>query len=51
LKKGTPKGYLIEGSGGLTLENCSDYFSPDVDILSFGSIPQSVSHIDFSLKL
>ncbi|KAJ3305179.1 hypothetical protein HDV03_001941 [Kappamyces sp. JEL0829] len=43
--------FLIEGSGGLTLENCRDFMSPHVDILSFGSITQSVPHIDFSLKV
>ena len=43
--------FLIEGSGGLTLENCTAYMSPHVDILSFGSITQSVPHIDFSLKI
>ncbi len=43
--------FLIEGSGGLTLENVVGYMSPDVDILSFGSITQSVPHIDFSLKI
>lgn len=43
--------FLIEGSGGLTLDNASAYMSSDVDILSFGSITQSVDHIDFSLKI
>ncbi|KAJ3330154.1 hypothetical protein HDU76_006306 [Blyttiomyces sp. JEL0837] len=45
------KHFLIEGSGGLTEENVAAYFSSDVDILSFGSITQSVPHIDFSLKV
>jgi nicotinate-nucleotide pyrophosphorylase (carboxylating) len=43
--------FLIEGSGGLTPENVTGYMSPHVDILSFGSITQSVPHIDFSLKI
>jgi nicotinate-nucleotide pyrophosphorylase (carboxylating) len=43
--------FLIEGSGGLTLENITGYFAPSVDILSFGSLSQSVPHIDFSLKI
>jgi nicotinate-nucleotide pyrophosphorylase (carboxylating) len=43
--------FLIEGSGGLTAENVVDYMAPHVDILSFGSITQSVPHIDFSLKI
>lgn len=33
--------FYIEASGGLTEDNCIDYFSPDVDILSFGSLSQS----------
>ncbi|KAJ3274731.1 hypothetical protein HDV01_002253 [Terramyces sp. JEL0728] len=43
--------FLIEGSGGLTLTNAAPFMSPNVDILSFGSITQSVPHIDFSLKV
>ncbi|KAL2912340.1 nicotinate-nucleotide diphosphorylase (carboxylating) [Polyrhizophydium stewartii] len=43
--------FLIEGSGGLTESNVAPYFCPDIDILSFGSITQSVPHIDFSLKV
>ena len=43
--------FLIEGSGGLTIDNCSSFMSDHVDILSFGSITQSVPHIDFSLKI
>ncbi|KAI8840413.1 Quinolinate phosphoribosyl transferase [Chytriomyces cf. hyalinus JEL632] len=43
--------FLIEGSGGLTEDNVASYFCPDVDVLSFGSVTQSVPHIDFSLKV
>ncbi|KAI8903282.1 Quinolinate phosphoribosyl transferase [Gorgonomyces haynaldii] len=45
------KHFLIEASGGLTPENVAPYFGSHVDILSFGSITQSVPHIDFSLKI
>ncbi|KAJ3118451.1 hypothetical protein HDU96_001618 [Phlyctochytrium bullatum] len=45
------KQFLIEGSGGLTEDNVRAYFGPDVDVLSFGSVTQSVPHIDFSLKV
>ncbi|KAI8812983.1 Quinolinate phosphoribosyl transferase [Cladochytrium replicatum] len=45
------KNFLIEGSGGLTEDNVTEYFCPDVDVLSFGSLSQSVPHIDFSLKV
>ena len=43
--------FLVEASGGLTPENVSSYFSPHVDVLSFGSLTQSVPHIDYSLKI
>ena len=43
--------FLIVGSGGLTLKNCEAYMSPSVDILSFGSITQGYSHVDYSLKI
>ncbi|KAJ3014970.1 hypothetical protein HKX48_004865 [Thoreauomyces humboldtii] len=45
------KMFLIEGSGGLTEENVGPHFGEGVDILSFGSLTQSVPHIDFSLKV
>jgi nicotinate-nucleotide pyrophosphorylase (carboxylating) len=47
----TSKSFLVEASGGLTEDNCVAYFSPYIDILSFGSITQSVPHVDFSLKI
>ncbi|TPX31240.1 hypothetical protein SmJEL517_g05389 [Synchytrium microbalum] len=43
--------FYIEGSGGITEETVLDYFSPDVDILSFGSLTQGAPFIDFSLKI
>ncbi|KAI8815636.1 Quinolinate phosphoribosyl transferase [Fimicolochytrium jonesii] len=45
------KHFLIEGSGGLTEDNVAGYFGEGVDVLSFGSLSQSVHHIDFSLKV
>jgi len=42
---------LIEASGGVTLETLADYFSPDVDVISMGSLTQGVPHVDFSLKV
>jgi len=50
LKKRHPH-VLIEGSGGLKESNLHEFFSPDIDILSMGSLSQSVPHIDFSLKI
>jgi nicotinate-nucleotide pyrophosphorylase (carboxylating) len=43
--------FMIEVSGGLTEDNAVSYFDENVDILSFGSLTQSVAHIDFSLKI
>ncbi|CAG8440528.1 4205_t:CDS:2 [Funneliformis caledonium] len=43
--------FLIESSGGITEENITEYFSPDIDILSMGSLSQGVPHIDYSLKI
>jgi nicotinate-nucleotide pyrophosphorylase (carboxylating) len=42
---------IIEASGGISEENLSAYFCPDVDIISCGSLTQGVPHIDFSLKI
>ncbi|KAJ3344275.1 hypothetical protein HDU93_000065 [Gonapodya sp. JEL0774] len=43
--------FLIEGSGGINEETVHEYFCPDIDVLSLGSLTQSVPHIDFSLKI
>lgn len=42
---------LFEASGGVTMETLADFFSPDIDVISMGSLTQSVPHIDFSLKI
>ncbi|CAG8611675.1 6421_t:CDS:2, partial [Paraglomus occultum] len=47
---GTRK-FLVEASGGITEDNITEYFHPDVDILSMGSLSQGVPHVDFSLKI
>lgn len=43
--------FLIEVSGGLTLDNAEQYVSSDVDILSTSALHQGVPHVDFSLKI
>jgi len=43
--------FLIEVSGGVTEENLVDHICNDVDIISTSSAHQSVSHVDFSLKI
>lgn len=47
---GRPK-FLIEVSGGITEDNIEQHLCDDVDILSTSTVHQSVSHIDFSLKI
>ncbi|GAA96662.1 uncharacterized protein L969DRAFT_97018 [Mixia osmundae IAM 14324] len=43
--------FLIEMSGGITEDNLSSHLLPHVDIISTSSVHQSVSHVDFSLKI
>jgi len=43
--------FLLECSGGLTVENVENYICNDIDIISTSSIHQGVSHVDFSLKI
>ncbi|TQV97962.1 hypothetical protein V2A60_006332 [Cordyceps javanica] len=45
------KHFLLEVSGGLTLDNVTPYVCNDVDIISTSSIHQGVPHVDFSLKI
>ncbi|XP_065176581.1 nicotinate-nucleotide pyrophosphorylase [carboxylating]-like [Sycon ciliatum] len=42
---------LVEGSGGVTLDNVADYFSPHVDVVSTSRPTQGYSTVDFSLKV
>lgn len=42
---------IVEVSGGLTEETVGDYMCASVDVLSLGSLSQSVMHVDFSLKI
>ncbi|CAH1761544.1 2668_t:CDS:2 [Entrophospora sp. SA101] len=50
-EKWTGKSFLLESSGGITEHNITDYFCPDIDVLSLGSLSQGVPHVDFSLKI
>lgn len=49
--KGSNKSFLLECSGGLTLNNLSTYLCNDIDIYSTSSIHQGCSIVDFSLKI
>ena len=42
---------LLEASGGINSKNISKYGKTDVDIISIGSITNSVKGIDFSLEI
>jgi len=42
---------LVEASGGVSIDNITQYTSPDVDVISMGNLTQGVQHIDFSLKI
>ncbi|EON95926.1 putative nicotinate-nucleotide pyrophosphorylase protein [Phaeoacremonium minimum UCRPA7] len=43
--------FLLEVSGGLTLQNVEMFVTNDVDILSTSAIHQGVPHVDYSLKI
>lgn len=49
--EGKNKAFLLECSGGLTLQNLSSYLCNDIDIYSTSSIHQGTGVIDFSLKI
>ncbi|GME77386.1 unnamed protein product [Ambrosiozyma monospora] len=43
--------FLLECSGGLTLQNIGSYLCHDIDIYSTSSVHQGTGIIDFSLKI
>lgn len=49
--QGSNKSFLLECSGGLTLQNLSSYLCNDVDIYSTSSVHQGTGIVDFSLKI
>lgn len=49
--KSSNKAFLLECSGGLTLDNLSGYLTNEVDIYSTSSIHQGTGIVDFSLKI
>eukprot|EP00611_Tribonema_gayanum_P029125 TRINITY_DN7695_c0_g1_i1.p1 TRINITY_DN7695_c0_g1~~TRINITY_DN7695_c0_g1_i1.p1 ORF type:complete len:317 (-),score=105.03 TRINITY_DN7695_c0_g1_i1:69-971(-) len=50
LKKDFPN-VLIEASGGITADTMTEFMSPDVDVISQGSLTQGYACLDFSLKV
>lgn len=49
--KNLRKGLLIEASGGITLENASDYASTGVDVISLGALTRDARWLDLSLEV
>jgi nicotinate-nucleotide pyrophosphorylase (carboxylating) len=45
------KAFLLECSGGLTLDNLSEFLTNEIDVYSTSSIHQGVGYVDFSLKI
>jgi len=43
--------FLIEASGGITMDTIDRYFGPNINVISMGSITQGVGFVDFSLKI
>lgn len=43
--------FLLECSGGLTMNNINEYLCNEIDIYSTSSVHQGVSIVDFSLKI
>jgi len=50
-EEGLHDGVLFEASGGITIENVSEYAATGVDILSLGSLTHSVESIDVKLEI
>lgn len=46
-----PRTFLLECSGGLTLQNLGTYLCNDIDVYSTSSIHQGTGVVDFSLKI
>ena len=45
------KHLIIEASGGITQDTISQYFGPNVDVISLSATTQGYSVVDFSLKI
>jgi len=48
---GDRRNFLVEVSGGITLENVGDYASTGVDIISSGYVTKNAKIVDFSLEI
>lgn len=45
------KNFLLEASGGITLDSIVNYFGPNIDIISMSGLNYGVTPVDFSLKI
>jgi len=43
--------FIVEASGGITVDTLKDYLSDSVDVISSGKLTQGYSCIDYSLKI
>ncbi|MCW4048366.1 MAG: carboxylating nicotinate-nucleotide diphosphorylase [Candidatus Bathyarchaeota archaeon] len=50
-EKGLRDGFLFEASGGITMENVSEYADSGVDIISLGALTHSVRGLDVKLEI
>jgi nicotinate-nucleotide pyrophosphorylase (carboxylating) len=46
-----PRGFLVEASGGITLENVADYAATGVDLISTSVITQSAAALDIAFDI
>jgi len=44
-------GMTFEISGGVTLNNCEQYFAQGIDAISIGALTHSAPHVDLSMKI
>ena len=44
-------GMTFEVSGGITIDNCEQYFIDGVDAISIGALTHSAPHVDLSMKI
>lgn len=51
VRKGLRDRVMLEASGGITLENISDYARTGVDIISIGALTHSARWLDVSLRM
>jgi len=51
IKRGKRKSVILEASGGVTLENITDYAKTGVDVISIGQLTSSYKSLDMSLEI